>query len=87
MWFKRKLACSFCRRSERQVEKLVAGPNVYICDRCAAEVTRIINESGDTTPTSAPRPQRTWGAIVKRVQAGWRRGMRRTTWRPLAGER
>ncbi len=27
-------ACSFCGRSEEGVEKLIAGPNVYICDKC-----------------------------------------------------
>lgn len=43
--FKRKLACSFCRRSETEVAKLAAGPRVYICDRCAAETVRIMNES------------------------------------------
>lgn len=26
--------CSFCGRSEDEVKKLVAGPNVYICDEC-----------------------------------------------------
>ena len=43
--FKRKLTCSFCRRSEAEVAKLVAGPRVYICDRCAAEAVRIMNAS------------------------------------------
>lgn len=43
--FRRKLACSFCRRSEAEVAKLVAGPRVYICDRCAAEAVRIMKES------------------------------------------
>ena len=43
--FRRKLVCSFCRRSEAEVDKLVAGPRVYICDRCAAEAMRIMNES------------------------------------------
>jgi ATP-dependent Clp protease ATP-binding subunit ClpX len=28
------LLCSFCGKSKRQVEKLIAGPNVYICDEC-----------------------------------------------------
>ena len=27
-------ACSFCGRNEEAVEKLIAGPNVYICDKC-----------------------------------------------------
>lgn len=26
--------CSFCGRTEDVVEKLIAGPNVYICDKC-----------------------------------------------------
>jgi hypothetical protein len=37
----RRLACSFCRRKDAQVGKLVAGGGgvfgrVYICDRCVA---------------------------------------------------
>jgi len=26
--------CTFCGRSHRKVEKLIAGPGVYICDAC-----------------------------------------------------
>jgi len=40
--FSRKLRCSFCGRSEGEVNKLVAGPRVYICDRCAYETIRIM---------------------------------------------
>jgi ATP-dependent Clp protease ATP-binding subunit ClpX len=29
-----QLKCSFCSKSQRQVRKLIAGPNVYICDEC-----------------------------------------------------
>lgn len=28
------IACSFCGRTEEAVEKLISGPNVYICDKC-----------------------------------------------------
>ena len=51
--FKRKLTCSFCRRSEAEVAKLVAGPRVYICDRCAAEAVRIMSESNAAVEPSA----------------------------------
>lgn len=27
-------SCSFCGRTEEDVEKLISGPNVYICDNC-----------------------------------------------------
>ena len=28
------LICSFCGKSDVEVEKLVAGPKVFICDEC-----------------------------------------------------
>jgi hypothetical protein len=31
---KRKLFCSFCRRTDKEVAKLVGGPGVNICDDC-----------------------------------------------------
>jgi ATP-dependent Clp protease ATP-binding subunit ClpX len=49
------LSCSFCRKSEHQVEKLVAGVGVYICDACVRRATEIIDSSGPSLP-SAPRP-------------------------------
>ena len=41
----RNLRCSFCGRSEAEVDKLVAGPRVYICDRCAYETIRIMEST------------------------------------------
>ena len=31
---KEAATCSFCGRTEEDVEKLISGPNVYICDNC-----------------------------------------------------
>src|SRR5260221_5657850 len=31
---KRNLACTFCKQSQDKVDKLIAGPNVFICDAC-----------------------------------------------------
>ena len=44
------LYCSFCRKSQHQVKKLIAGPAVYICDECVALCTKIIADTADTTP-------------------------------------
>jgi hypothetical protein len=33
---KRDAVCTFCERSPSEVAKLIAGPNVYICDACVA---------------------------------------------------
>jgi hypothetical protein len=33
--------CSFCGRSYEECAKLIAGPGVFICDRCVAGATRL----------------------------------------------
>jgi ClpX C4-type zinc finger len=38
------LNCSFCGKSQREVRKLIAGPNVYICDECIGLCNDIIAE-------------------------------------------
>src|SRR5512134_3070848 len=38
------LKCSFCRKSQKQVKKLIAGPGVYICDECIDLCNEIIEE-------------------------------------------
>lgn len=53
---RRKLKCSFCRKSEVQVAKLVAGRRGYICDVCAAEAHRIMSEWDPTAPTPPQSP-------------------------------
>lgn len=41
---KKKLRCSFCNKSQEQVRKLIAGPNVYICDECIEICSEIIQD-------------------------------------------
>ena len=36
--------CSFCGRPEDLVEKLIAGTNVYICDRCIKLCSGILDK-------------------------------------------
>lgn len=43
------LACSFCKKSQREVKKLIAGPSVYICNECVVLCDGIVHE--DATPT------------------------------------
>ena len=31
---KQVLTCNFCGKKRDEVEKLIAGPKVYICDEC-----------------------------------------------------
>ncbi len=41
------LRCSFCNKTQDQVRKLIAGPNVYICDECVEVCTEIIEDEFD----------------------------------------
>ena len=52
--------CSFCRRSAQDVQKLIAGPTVYICDQCtSAAVSILAGETVDLSPalTLSPNPK------------------------------
>ncbi len=44
---RKKLRCSFCNKSQEQVRKLIAGPNVYICDECIDICSEIIQDEFD----------------------------------------
>lgn len=44
---RKKLRCSFCNKSQEQVRKLIAGPNVYICDECIGICSEIIQDEFD----------------------------------------
>lgn len=44
---RKQLKCSFCGKTQEQVRKLIAGPNVYICDECIEVCADIIDEEYD----------------------------------------
>jgi ATP-dependent Clp protease ATP-binding subunit ClpX len=59
--FRPGLRCSFCGKSQEEVRKLIAGPDVYICDECIALCNEIISEEeGEYTHFNAashiPKP-------------------------------
>lgn len=55
------LRCSFCGKSQNEVKKLIAGPNVYICNECIDICNEIINDDEQsevaTGRTALPKPQ------------------------------
>jgi len=40
----KKISCSFCGKSQEEVKKLIAGPNVYICNECVVLCKDILIE-------------------------------------------
>jgi ClpX C4-type zinc finger len=45
--------CSFCGRAAREVKKLIAGPRVYICDRCIPLADRALATGDPAGPLAA----------------------------------
>ncbi len=41
----KKRECSFCGKSEEQVNSLIAGPGIYICDGCVELCNQILNQT------------------------------------------
>ncbi|MCX7898957.1 MAG: ClpX C4-type zinc finger protein, partial [Methylocystis sp.] len=54
---KRKLRCSFCKKSEAQVGRLIAGASgVHICDNCVEICNRILD--------ATPQPFKGWDGMT-----------------------
>ena len=58
-----QLRCSFCRKTQEDARRLIAGPGVYICDECVDLCNEILDEEfaglpggsrGDLRPTLRP---------------------------------
>jgi hypothetical protein len=47
--------CSFCLKEDHEVERIVAGPGVFICNECVALCDEIMSgATGDADPASIP---------------------------------
>ncbi|MEE2751088.1 MAG: ATP-dependent Clp protease ATP-binding subunit ClpX [Myxococcota bacterium] len=46
------LSCSFCHKPQREVDKIIAGPNVYICSECIKLCLDIIRDNSQQRPVS-----------------------------------
>jgi hypothetical protein len=50
------LRCSFCAKNQVEVEKLVAGPGVFICNECVALCHEIIADEALKAPPAERSP-------------------------------
>ena len=61
------LFCSFCGKSQHEVRKLIAGPQVYICDECIELCMEIIKEEskqgGAKSESDTRSPQSIYGVL------------------------
>ena len=53
--------CSFCGKTEQEVDKLLSGPGVYICNECIDMCNSILDgefeHKGGFTATELPKPK------------------------------
>ncbi len=67
------LKCSFCGKSQKQVQQLIAGPGVYICDECVELCNEIIEErlaeAGEEAASEfdLPKPKEIFGFLEEYV--------------------
>jgi len=45
--------CSFCQKHAPEIDKLIAGPGIYICDQCVQKCVEIIEQA----PSSRDEPE------------------------------
>ena len=73
----RKLRCSFCRKTEDRVSKLVAGPRLivgpklYICNECVAVASSVMQGSPPPTPVVSR-------SLLQKVKKRWRHVLQRS---------
>jgi len=49
------MICTFCGRPDQEVAKLIAGPNVYICDACVAAAREVADSGSSAGWTSSTK--------------------------------
>ena len=65
----KKIRCSFCGKTQDQVEKLIAGNGTYICNECVRLCMSIVDEDfAGTKPPAPPAYAGTFGDIPKPAQ-------------------
>jgi len=50
--------CSFCKKSQSDVKRLITGPNANICDECVDLCEDILLDPVATPPSPPPPPSR-----------------------------
>jgi hypothetical protein len=64
--------CSFCGKDRRRVQKLIAGPGVFICNECVTLCNEVLAE--DIGPPASGSAPGTWASKTNR--GGGRHGFR-----------
>jgi len=69
------LRCSFCKKHQNEVQKLVAGPGVYICDKCIKLCNDVIADESAEREETQRKEEAGWGASLPRSPSRAKRGV------------
>jgi ATP-dependent Clp protease ATP-binding subunit ClpX len=64
---KKQVKCSFCGKSQEQVNRIVAGPGVYICNECIELCSEIIEEEFEDIQVDKPLDEIPKPKEIKRI--------------------
>jgi len=73
-----QVSCSFCGKGQREVRKLIAGPEgIYICDECTAlcrdimaeELVMVEEPASGPAPPSGDDPQALFSRLIMACEA------------------
>ena len=64
---KKQLKCSFCTKQQHEVKKLIAGPEVYLCDECVKLCSDILSEDKTEVVEGIPSPSKIMEFLDKYV--------------------
>jgi len=64
---KKQVKCSFCGKTQEQVNRIVAGPGVYICNECIELCSEIIEEEYEDIPVEQPLDEIPKPKEIKRI--------------------
>ena len=67
--------CSFCGKQQDQVQRLIAGPAVFICDECIQVCNEILAHVESNPGNATPQLAAPW----------WRRVVERWWFHPMGG--
>ena len=76
-----RLKCSFCGKTQDQVKKLIAGPDVFICDECVELCNEILDEEffEQKDKTDEKAEKKTASKAKKEATEGTEKKARKTT--------
>ena len=71
------IRCSFCGKSHENVQKLIAGPGVYICDECVSLCDEIIAQDPAPDPGALAKFVNRSGEEILQLAPAWDRTIQR----------